>query len=148
MIQHEAEKENIGHSNVRVLPTGCITMLGWRQLSHTPDQAAVNVTQGIYITKRYWNHAVLVLRNIQQTHRRIVFFSHTPSEGKFTEVLSVTMLFHRWGNWSTSRVVRLLALGYKGSKERSQALHPCVITSRREPGRQLLAMREAWCGEI
>lgn len=43
MIQHEAEKENIGHSNVRVLPTGCITMLGWRQLSHTPDQAAVNV---------------------------------------------------------------------------------------------------------
>lgn len=33
MTQHEEEEENIAHSHARALPTGCITMLGWRQLS-------------------------------------------------------------------------------------------------------------------
>lgn len=45
MIQQEEEGGNIAHSHVRTLPTGCISMLGWRQLSSHPIYAAVNVTQ-------------------------------------------------------------------------------------------------------
>ena len=43
MIQHEEEEENVGHSHGRALRTGCITVLGWRQLAPTPAHAAVNV---------------------------------------------------------------------------------------------------------
>lgn len=70
MIEHKEEEENVGHSGLRAFPTGCVTMLGWRQLSHTPDHAAVNVTQG---NIQGWGEAVFLLQNIQQT--RIGLFS-------------------------------------------------------------------------
>lgn len=56
MIQREEEEENMGHSHERALPTGCITMLGWRQLSHSLTMQLLLLLREIVIKARHWNH--------------------------------------------------------------------------------------------
>lgn len=78
MIQHEEEEENIGHSHERALPTGCITMLGWRQLSPTPDHAAVNVAQGnVYNNGTWVSCSVSVPNHSADSHKDCFLLSLT-----------------------------------------------------------------------
>lgn len=68
MIQQEEEGKNISHSLVSALPTGCLPMLGWRQLSCTPSVQLLTLLREIFIT-RDWNHAVFAAKHSVASHK-------------------------------------------------------------------------------
>lgn len=69
MIQQEEEGENISHSHISALPTGCLPMLGWRQLSCTPSMQLLMLLREIFITTRDWNHVVFPPKHSVASHK-------------------------------------------------------------------------------